>query len=92
MKTLPRNMIIQNWRIFSFPGLASGLGGKESTCNVGNMGLIPRSGRPPGEGNGNPLHYPCQDSSMEKGDWWPTVHVVMKSQTWPSTPKAYFPS
>ena len=36
--------------------------GKESTCNAGNMGdtgLIPGSGRSPGEGNGNSLQYSC---------------------------------
>ena len=32
-----------------------GSDGKESTCNAGNPGLIPGSGRYPGEGNGNPL-------------------------------------
>ena len=35
-----------------FPG---GSGGKESACNAGDMGLIPGSGRSPGEGNGNPV-------------------------------------
>ena len=39
-----------------FPG---GLHGKESTCNVGDLGSIPGSGRFPGEGNGNPLQYSC---------------------------------
>ena len=29
--------------------------GKESACNAGDLGLIPGSGRSPGEGNGNPL-------------------------------------
>jgi len=29
--------------------------GKESACNAGDPGLIPGSGRFPGEGNGNPL-------------------------------------
>ena len=29
---------------------------KESACNAGDLGSIPRSGRSPGEGNGNPLH------------------------------------
>ena len=37
-----------------FPGGASG---KDSACNAGDPGLIPRSGRSPGEGNGNPLQY-----------------------------------
>ena len=39
---------------FSFPG---GSDSKESTCNVGDLGLIPGSGRSLGEGNGNPLQY-----------------------------------
>ena len=38
----------------SFPG---GSNGKESVCNVGNLGLIPGLGRSPGEGNSNPLQY-----------------------------------
>ena len=33
--------------------------GKASACNAGDLGLIPRSGRSPGEGNGNPLQYSC---------------------------------
>ena len=36
-----------------FPG---GSDGKASACNAGDPGLIPGSGRSPGEGNGNPLH------------------------------------
>ena len=31
--------------------------GKKSACNAGDLGSIPRSGRSPGEGNGNPLQY-----------------------------------
>ena len=38
-------------------GLPWWLSGKESTCNAGDSGLIPRSGRSPGEGNGNPLQF-----------------------------------
>ena len=37
-----------------FPG---GSEGKASACNAGDLGLIPRWGRSPGEGNGNPLQY-----------------------------------
>ena len=36
-----------------------GLDGKESSCNTGDLGLIPGSGRSPGEGNGNPPQYSC---------------------------------
>ena len=32
---------------------------KVSACNAGDLGSIPRLGRSPGEGNGNPLHYSC---------------------------------
>ena len=43
-----------------FPG---DLDGKESACNVGELGLIPGSGRSPGEGTGNPLQYSCLENS-----------------------------
>ena len=36
-------------------------------------GLIPGSGRSPGEGNGNPLHYSCLENTMDRGAWWATV-------------------
>ena len=42
-----------------FPG---GSDGKESTCNAGDLGLIPGLGRSPGEGNGNPLQYSCLEN------------------------------
>ena len=61
-----------------FPG---GSDGKESVCNVGDLGSIPRSGRSPGEGNGNPLQYSCLENSMDGRAWWATVHGVTKSQT-----------
>ena len=40
---------------------------------------IPRSGRSPGGGNGNPLQYSCLENSMDRGAWWATVHGVTKS-------------
>ena len=43
------------------------------------MGLIPRSGK--GEGNGNPLQYPCLGNAMDRGAWQAVVHGVVKSQT-----------
>ena len=39
--------------------------GKESTCNVGDLGLIPGLGRSPGEGKGYPLHYAGLENSMD---------------------------
>ena len=44
-------------------------------------GLIPGSGRSPGEGNGNPLQYSCPENPMDRGAWWVTVHGVAESQT-----------
>ena len=47
-----------------FPG---GSDGKEYACNAGDPGLIPGSGKSPGEGNGNPIQYSCIEESMDKG-------------------------
>ena len=38
-------------------GLPGGSAGRESACNVGDLGLIPGLKRSPGEGNGYPLQY-----------------------------------
>ena len=54
---------------------------KAPACNVGDLGLIPVSGRSPGEGNGNPLQYSCLENRMNKRAWWATVHGVAKSRT-----------
>ena len=46
-----------------FPGgFPGGSDGKESSCNVGDLGSIPGLGRSPGEGHGNPLHYVCLEN------------------------------
>ena len=42
-----------------FPGSSAS---KESTCNEGDLGLIPGLGRAPGGGHGNPLQYPCLEN------------------------------
>ena len=46
-----------------------GSDGKESACKARDPGLIPGLGKSPGEGNGNPLQYSCQENSMDGGDW-----------------------
>ena len=43
-------------------GLAGGSVGKESVCNVGDLGSIPGLGRSPEEGNSNPLQYFCLEN------------------------------
>ena len=40
----------------------------------GDAGLIPGSGKSPGEGNGNPLQYSCLENPMDRGAWRATVH------------------
>ena len=42
---------------------------KESSCNAGDLGSIPGSGRSSGEGNGNPLQYSCLKNFMDRGVW-----------------------
>ena len=49
--------------------------------DTGDAGSIPGLGRPPGEGNDNPLQYSCLNKPMDKGEWWATVHGVTKSWT-----------
>ena len=55
--------------------------GKGSAYNVGDLGLIPGSGRSPGEGNGNPLQYSRPENPMDGGAWLAIVHGVAKSRT-----------
>ena len=59
--------------ILGFPG---GSAGKESACNVEDLGSIPGTGRSPGEGNSYPLQYSCLENSMDC-----IVHGVAKSWT-----------
>ena len=49
---------------------------KASAYKAGDPGLIPGSGRSPGEGNGNALQYSCLENPMAGGAWWATVHGV----------------
>ena len=46
---------------------SGGSDGKGSTYSVGDPGSIPGLGRFPGEGNGNPLQYPCLENPMDRG-------------------------
>ena len=46
-----------------------GSAGKESTCNAGDLGLIPGLGRSPGEGESYPLQYSGLENSMDYSIW-----------------------
>ena len=54
------------------------------SLNAGDSGSVPASGRPPGEGNGNPLQYSCLENPKDRGAWETTVHGVTKEvdTTW----------
>ena len=41
--------------------------GKESACNVEDLGPIPGLGRSPGEENGYPLQNSCLENPMDRG-------------------------
>ena len=61
---------------------------KNLPTNAGDLrdaSLIPGSGRSPGGGHGNPLHYSCLENPMDRGAWWGTVHAVAKSDTTEAT-------
>ena len=62
--------------LYSQQGLSWWLSSKESSCGAGDTGLIPGSGRSPGEGHGNPLQYSCLENPKDRGAWWATVHWV----------------
>ena len=47
---------------------------KNLPANVGDVGLIPESGRSPGGGNVNPLQYSFLENSMDRGSWCPWGH------------------
>ena len=62
--------------IYTYTGFPFGSAGKESSCNVGDLGSIPGLERAPGEGKGHPLQYSGLEKSMDCID-----HGVAKSRT-----------
>ena len=55
-----------NWSCpYQITGVHGGLAGKESTCKVGDLGLIPGLGRSPEEGKGHPLQYSGRQNSTD---------------------------
>ena len=62
-------------RIWGFPG---GSDGKESACDVGDLGSIPGLGISPGGGHGHPRQCSCLEKSMDRGAWQAAVHKVSR--------------
>ena len=58
--------------------------GNNHPANAGDIrdvGLIPRLGRSPGVGNGNPLQYTCLENPMDRRDWRAIVHTITELDT-----------
>ena len=70
-------LYFRDYCYYSWASLVAQMG-KASARNVEDQGSIPRLGRSPGEGNGNPLQYSCLQSPMDRGAWWATVYEVAK--------------
>ena len=61
--------------VMGFPG---GSVVKNLPSNARDLGLIPGSGRFPGEGNGHPLQCSFLENPVDRGAWQATVHGVTK--------------
>ena len=71
-------LVIEDPSSQGFPG---GSEVKASACDVGDLGLIPGSGRSPEEGNAYLGQYSYLENPMDRGACWATVRGVTKSQT-----------
>ena len=76
MHTVTHTCICVHVHRYVYVGLPYASAGKESTCNVGDLGSIPGLGRFPGEGKDYPLQYSGLENSMDC-----IVHEVAKSDT-----------
>ena len=64
-----------------FPGGSVVKNSPANAGDTGDVGFIPGPGRSPGEGNGNPLQYSCQENPIDTGAWQTIVYEVAKSWT-----------
>ena len=67
------------WVVAIVMGFPGGSHSTKSACNAEDLGLIPVSGRSPGEGNGNTFQYSCLENPMNGGAGWATVHGVQRA-------------
>jgi len=59
-------------------GYLGGSNGKESTCNVGDLGSISGLRRCPGGGHGNTLQYSCMENTLDRGSWWAMINGITR--------------
>ena len=71
------NTFIWNTAIWA-RGFPHSSAGKKPARKATDLGSIPRLGRSPGEGNGNPIPYSCPETPMGRGAWQATVHGVTR--------------
>ena len=78
VEDLIMNNLLSSW---GFPGGSVVKNLSANTGDAGDMSSTPRSGRSPGEANGNPLQYSCLENLLDRGGWQAIVHGVTKSRT-----------
>ena len=74
----PVNAFFDSVLVVCFPGGSDGIA---SVCSARDLGLTPRSGKSPGERNGNSLQCSCLENPRDGGAWWAAVYGVTQSQT-----------
>ena len=79
-QTLVRNIVPEYLGLWGFPGDSVVKNLPVNAGDIRDVGLIPWSGRSPGEGIGKPLQYSCLENPMDRGAWEATVHGVAKSR------------
>ena len=70
---LSHRVLCSDFSPLTNPGLPRCLCGQESACQAGDSGLIPESGRSPGDGNGNLLQYSCLGNPMNREAWLQSI-------------------
>ena len=66
---------------WGFPGAVVVKNPPANAGDIREAGSIPGLGRCPGEGNGNPFQYSCQENPMDRGAWQAMVHSIAKNRT-----------
>ena len=74
----PVTQSVNSPEVSAGPGLPGGSDGKESACNIGDLGSIPGLERSPGERNSYPLQYSGLENSMDRAAWHAIVHASQR--------------